>query len=374
MIFKFLKEPGTVRMIAGSFVVFILLFLAVFGDRFLIYSSRYMDPYYIMDPPSLKILSSWLITEKGMRNLKRYDDLLPTSEAEIGGLPEDKIYADEGEEGEDLSYLSEVEEMQTEDEVLEEESAGEDEEDLSYLADDKAEDRPEKIHPPNKHFLGTEKDGRDMLALLIAGAKTCLIPGLVACLVALGLGIPLGITGGYYGGRWADFIQFTNSIILSFPRFVLILVVICAIEPNVYYTMIVLGLTIVPRVSELMRTRVRTLSRMGFVLAAKESGLSDWKIMSRHLFWFQNRTMFFIQASLIMSESILVETTLSYLQFGTKPPEVSWGNIIEGSRLAFFSEYYWITFFPALSIVVAILGFFYLGDGLNARLEYHERK
>jgi peptide/nickel transport system permease protein len=82
--------------------------------------------------------------------------------------------------------------------------------------------------------------------------------------------------------------------------------------------------------------------------------------------------VFFIQFSLIMAESILTETTLSYLQFGTRPPDVSWGNIIEGSRMTFFSGMYWITFFPAVAIILAILGFFYLGDGLNARLSYRE--
>ena len=111
---------------------------------------------------------------------------------------------------------------------------------------------------------------------------------------------------------------------------------------------------------------------MGFILAAKEGGLSDFRILTRHLFWYQNRAVFFIQFSLIMAESILTETTLSYLQFGTKPPDVSWGNIIEGSRLTFFSGNYWITFFPAAAIILAILGFFYLGDGMNARLSYRE--
>jgi peptide/nickel transport system permease protein len=163
-----------------------------------------------------------------------------------------------------------------------------------------------------------------------------------------------------------------NGTVLSLPRLVLILVVICALEPNVYYTMAVLGITLIPRVSELIATRVRILSNMGFILAAKEAALSDFKILYRHLFWYQNRAVFFIQFSLIMAESILVETTLSYLQFGTKPPEVSWGNIIEGSQMSFFSGFYWITFFPAMAIILAILGFFYLGDGLNARLAFKE--
>ena len=222
------------------------------------------------------------------------------------------------------------------------------------------------------HVLGTDKNGRDMVALLIAGARNCFLPGLVACAVALGLGVPLGLLAGYYDGRWRMVARIFNGTLLSMPRMVLILVVICALEPNVYLTMAVLGGTLIPRVSELLATRVRILSGMGFILAARESGLGDFRILTRHLFWYQNRAVFFIQFSLIMAESILTETTLSYLQFGTRPPEVSWGNIIEGSRLTFFSGQYWITFFPAVAIVLAILGFFYLGDGLNARLAYRE--
>jgi peptide/nickel transport system permease protein len=226
--------------------------------------------------------------------------------------------------------------------------------------------------PVKTHMLGTDRNGRDMLALLIAGARNCFLPGLVTCAFALGLGVPLGLFAGYYGGNVRKIVGTFNSTILSLPRLVLILVVICALEPNVYYTMGVLGATLIPRVSELIATRVRILSNMGFILAAKEAALSDFKILYRHLFWYQNRAVFFIQFSLIMAESILVETTLSYLQFGTKPPEVSWGNIIEGSQMSFFSGFYWITFFPAVAIILAILGFFYLGDGLNARLAYRE--
>jgi peptide/nickel transport system permease protein len=211
-----------------------------------------------------------------------------------------------------------------------------------------------------------------MVALLVAGARNCFLPGLVTCAFALGLGVPLGLLAGYYGGRVRMIVGTFNSTILSLPRLVLILVVICALEPNVYYTMGVLGATLIPRVSELIATRVRILSNMGFILAAKEAALSDFKILYRHLFWYQNRAVFIIQFSLIMAESILVETTLSYLQFGTKPPEVSWGNIIEGSQMSFFSGLYWITFFPAAAIILAILGFFYLGDGLNARLSFRE--
>lgn len=249
-----------------------------------------------------------------------------------------------------------------------------DEEDLGFLSGDG--DAAPAVKPPrpapNPHPLGTDRNGRDMLALLVAGARTCFLPGLVTCAIALGLGVPMGLFAGYYGGRTGRAIGAFNAILLSLPRLVLILVVICALAPNVYYTMGVLGATLIPRVSGLIAARVRILSNSGFILAAKEAALSDAKILFRHLFWFQNRAVFLIQFSLIMAESILVETTLSYLQFGTKPPEVSWGNIIEGSQMSFFSGIYWITFFPAAAIILAILGFFYLGDGLNARLAWKE--
>jgi peptide/nickel transport system permease protein len=327
-IYHFIKQPGSLRIVAGLATVFALLLMALFSDAIFKYSHDFMDSEWIMQPPSMPVFKQFLVTKKGLRNLQRSP-----------GVQEDSEYK------ETWDFLSSEKKVNA---VIPEERK-------------------------NPHLLGTDKDGRDILALVAAGAKTALVPGIIACLIALGVGIPLGLIGGYYGGRWADFIQFGNSVVLSFPRFVLILVVICAMEPNIYITMVVLGITIIPRVSELIRARVRILSGMGFILAAKESGLSDLKILGRHLFWYQNRTIFFVQASIIMAESILVETTLSYLQFGTKPPNVSWGNIIEGSRLAFFSEYYWITFFPAVFIVISILGFYYLGDGLNARMEYRER-
>ncbi len=352
-IWQYLKEPGSIRILIGSINVGLLLIFAFFGSFLSPYQANEMDTEAIMAPPSINWLKSFLVTDKALNNL---------------GLNKPKD-AGGGEDNGELDYLSA-------ESSSDEESFYED--DLSFLESEEEDKAKAQIEEGSQkksiHYFGTDKDGRDILALLIAGSKTCIIPGLLACLISLGLGIPMGIMGGYYGGLWAEAVKMYNGIILSFPRFVLILIVICALEPNVYYTMIVLGLTIAPRISELMRTRVASLSRQGFILAAKESGLSDFKIMVRHLFWYQNRTLFFIQASLVMAESILIETTLSYLQFGTKPPDVSWGNIIEGSRMSFFSEYYWITFFPAVAIVVSILGFYYLGDGLNARREYHEQR
>lgn len=339
---RFLKQPGGWRILAGGTLVFLLALATVTGSAWTAYQPDDMDLDRQLAPPSI----GWL------KRLMATDAALQAQERQAGDRGHGHAPA-----------------------------VGADDEDLGFLKDGEGEGPDPAVTPPptvpdapagKPHLLGTDRNGRDMLALLVAGARNCFLPGLVTCAFALGLGVPLGLLAGYYGGRVRMIVGTFNSTILSLPRLVLILVVICALEPNVYYTMGVLGATLIPRVSELIATRVRILSNMGFILAAKEAALSDFKILYRHLFWYQNRAVFIIQFSLIMAESILVETTLSYLQFGTKPPEVSWGNIIEGSQMSFFSGLYWITFFPAAAIILAILGFFYLGDGLNARLSFRE--
>ncbi len=342
----YLQKPGSYRILAGTLIVTLLALATLTGSWWTKFGPDDMDLESQLTPPSPGWLRHLLATEEGLRMQLRN---------QAGGRAGLHRASKSGDE-ENLDFL--------------ERATAKDSASPEPSTDDGSEES--KQISGAKHFLGTDRNGRDILALLVAGAKNCFLPGLVTCIVALGCGVPFGLWAGYYGGKIRKIVQTLNSTILSLPRLVLILVVICALEPNVYYTMGVLGCTLIPRVSELIATRVRILANMGFVLAAKEAALSDTKILWRHLFWYQNRAVFFIQFSLIMSESILVETTLSYLQFGTKPPEVSWGNIIEGSQMSFFSGFYWITFFPAMAIILAILGFFYLGDGLNARLAYRE--
>jgi peptide/nickel transport system permease protein len=336
-VFRFLRQPGSYRIVMGGVLVSLLAVATLTGASWTRHSAQAMDLERQLVPPEAGWLMRLMTTETGRKALlQNRGASTPTP----GGFREDADLMDAlggGDAGPEAGMQAGLESLRG-----------------------------------HGHALGTDKNGRDMVALLVAGARNCFLPGLVACAVALGLGIPLGLLAGYYGGRWRRLVKMGNGTLLSMPRMVLILVVICALEPDVYLTMAVLGATLIPRVSELIATRVSILSRMGFILAAKEGGLSDFRILTRHLFWYQNRAVFFIQFSLIMAESILTETTLSYLQFGTRPPDVSWGNIIEGSRMTFFSGMYWITFFPAVAIILAILGFFYLGDGLNARLSYRE--
>ena len=309
----FLRRPGGGRILLGGTLVLLLAITALMGSRWTRFAPEEMDFDHQLTPPPGWLL--WITTTaEGRRALiQSRQGSLPAS-LQASGIREDEL----------LTAL---------------EGRGSNPEGALGAAS-----RPVVLGSP-AHALGTDRNGRDMVALLVAGARNCFLPGLAACAVALGFGIPLGLLAGYYEGRWRRLAQIFNGTLLSVPRMVLILVVICALQPDIYLTMTVLGVTLIPRVSELIATRVRILSRMGFILAAREGGISDFRILTRHLFWYQNRAVFFIQFSLIMAESILTETTLSYLQFGTKPPDVSWGNIIEGSRLTFFSGH--ITLPPA---------------------------
>ncbi|MDB5047639.1 MAG: ABC-type dipeptide/oligopeptide/nickel transport system, permease component [Fibrobacteres bacterium] len=372
--YKYLKKPGSYRILAGSIIVGLLALATLTGGAWTSYGPDELDLDHLLTPPSVGWMKRLLATEAGLRMQQRnqaggrgdsHPRAVTADDEDLDFLQGDS--ARDGKPAEDSASLGGAAGSPTD-----AGSGGEGPSAAGAATGGDGGYGQEARHTNKAHLLGTDKNGRDMMALLVAGARNCFLPGLVTCAFALGLGVPLGLFAGYYGGRVRKIVGTFNSTILSLPRLVLILVVICALEPNVYYTMGVLGATLIPRVSELIATRVRILSNMGFILAAKEAALSDFKILYRHLFWYQNRAVFFIQFSLIMAESILVETTLSYLQFGTKPPEVSWGNIIEGSQMSFFSGFYWITFFPAMAIILAILGFFYLGDGLNARLAYRE--
>jgi peptide/nickel transport system permease protein len=345
----------------GGTLVSLLLLVALLGSRWTRFRTDQMDFEHLLTPPAAGWLMHLTTTEEGRKALIENNE----SRAGIRDQESSSAQSVQGIKGKDdengnEAWLGALENgEQNASQVAESSLAEKNQRDARVLGDP-------------SHLLGTDKDGRDMVALLVAGARNGLLPSAVACAVALGLGLPLGLLAGYYAGGWRWALKLFNGTLLSMPRIVLILVVICAFNPNIYLTMVVLGITLIPRISELIATRVHMLSQMGFTLAAREGGLSDFRILTRHLFWYQNRAVFFIQFSLVMAEAILMETTLSYLQFGIKPPEVSWGNMIEGSRLTFFSGQYWITFFPALAIVLAIMGFFCLGDGLNARRAYRE--
>jgi len=236
---------------------------------------------------------------------------------------------------------------------------------------------PEKISidllnaPPGSagHLLGTDFLGRDILSRLILGIQAYFLPGLLAVAILLVGGTTLGALAGYRGGRTAVLVTYVNNLVDSFPRLVLILLVVAAFRPDIYYIMIVVGVSGVPAVASLIAGKIEFLRQKNFIEAAHVLGLPSYVIVLKHILWHHCTPVLVIQATMGMGEAILIETSLSYLGFGVQEPTPSWGNMVQAGANYFFQGKFWPSTAPALAILFTVLGFHLLGDGLNRILE-----
>jgi len=208
-----------------------------------------------------------------------------------------------------------------------------------------------------------------LLSRLIVGIQAYFLPGLLAIAIALVFGSALGVLAGYWGGRMETAITYAMNLVDSFPRLVLILLVIAAFKPDIYYIMIVVGLTNVPVVASLIKGKIHFLKQKNFIEAAVSLGLPNRVIILKHILWHNCKSLLIIQATLGMGEAILMETSLSYLGFGVQEPTPSWGNMVLSGANYFMKGNFWPSTAPALAILFTILGFHLLGDGLNNILE-----
>ena len=219
------------------------------------------------------------------------------------------------------------------------------------------------------YLLGTDFMGRDILSRLIMGIQAYFLPGLLAISISLSVGIVLGVLSGYRGGRAETIITYFTNLVDSFPRLILILLVVAAFKPDIYYIMVVMGISGVPTVATAIANKIRFLAQKNFIEAAIALGLPTRVIILKHVLWYNCRSLLIIQATLGMGEAILLETSLSYLGFGVQEPVASWGNMVQSGANYFLQGNFWPSTAPALAILFTILGFNLLGDGLNNILE-----
>jgi peptide/nickel transport system permease protein len=224
------------------------------------------------------------------------------------------------------------------------------------------------------HLLGTDFLGRDLQSRLILGIQAYFLPGLVAIAISLVGGSVLGVLAGYRGGWWDTLVTYFANLLDSFPRLVLILLVIAAFKPDMYYIMAVVGITGVPVIASLIAGKIAFLREKSFIEAAHALGLPAHTVILKHILWLNCRALLVIQATLGMAEAILVETSLSYLGFGVQEPKPSWGNMVQAGANYFLQGNFWPSTAPALAILATILGFQLLGDGLNNLLEGKRRR
>jgi len=221
--------------------------------------------------------------------------------------------------------------------------------------------------PSSAHLLGTDPLGRDCLSRLIYGARISLMVGIVAVGIATVIGTILGALAGFYG-KWIDgLIMRFVDIILCFPTIFLIMAVIAFLEPSILNIMAVIGLTSWMGVARLVRAEFLSLRHRDFVLAARISGASNARIVFSHIL--PNAVApILVATTLGVGGAILTESALSFLGIGVQPPTPSWGNMLtEGKDNLEIA--WWLSMFPGMAILVTVLGYNLLGEGLRDALD-----
>src|SRR5438093_6227921 len=168
---------------------------------------------------------------------------------------------------------------------------------------------------------------------------------------------------------WSSDVCSSDLLLDSFPRLVLILLVIAAFKADIYYVMVVVGITGMPVIANLIAGKIAFLRQKSFIEAAHALGLPAHTVILKHILWLNCRALLVIQATLGMGEAILVESSFSYLGLGLQEPTPSWGNMVQAGANYFLQGNFWPSTAPALAILATILGFQLLGDGLNNLLE-----
>jgi peptide/nickel transport system permease protein len=226
----------------------------------------------------------------------------------------------------------------------------------------------EVLQPPTwQHWFGTDELGRDVLARVLFGARISLKVGFVAVGIAVFLGTIVGLLAGYYGG-WLDAVLMRLvDIMLCFPSFFLILAVIAFLQPSIWIIMAVIGLTGWMGVARLVRAEVLTIREMEYILAARCIGCSDLRIITRHILP-NALSPVLVAATLGVAGAILTESALSFLGIGVQPPTPSWGNILTSGK-DYIEFAWWLSLFPGLAILITVLSYNLLGEGIRDALD-----
>lgn len=217
---------------------------------------------------------------------------------------------------------------------------------------------------PNRQFLlGTDSLGRDLLSRLLHGARLALLVGLVVVAIEVVVGVPLGMVAGYFRGRWDIAISTLTDMVWAFPPLVLALGVVAAVGPGLFNAVIAIALVSWVPFTRVTRAKVLSLRQRDFVQASIAIGSSHGRILWRHILPNILVTNL-VLVTLTLPGALLTAAALSFLGFGVQPPAPEWGSMLNEGR-PYLQDAPWIATFPGLAILVTVVGFNLLGDGLR---------
>jgi oligopeptide transport system permease protein len=225
------------------------------------------------------------------------------------------------------------------------------------------------------HLLGTDQIGRDLLSRLLDGARISMTVAIVVQLVVLLIGVPIGALAGWFGGRVDNLLMRITDVMYAFPDLLFIILLSVAFRETVFgkaldgllLVFVAIGLTSWVTVARLVRGQILSLKETEFVEAARAIGVSDSKIVTRHLLP-NGIGPIIVAVTLGIPAAVLAEATLAYIGIGVQAPRASWGSLIaEGQKLVRGDPH--LVLFPAICIAVALISFTFLGDGLRDALD-----
>ncbi len=226
------------------------------------------------------------------------------------------------------------------------------------------------LPPGGQYFLGTDDFGRDIFSRILYGGRVSLMMGLVAVLIAGVIGVILGVIAGYY--RKLDiYIMQVMDILLAFPSLLLAIAIIAVLGVGLTNAMIAVAISAIPSYVRVVRGSVLSIREKEYIEAVKALGVSDFKIILKHVFP-NVLSPVIVLSSLQFGTSILVAAALSFLGLGAQPPTPEWGSMAYVGK-AFLGQAWWMSLFPGLAIMLVVLGFNLLGDGLRDALDPRQK-
>ncbi|TMI77397.1 MAG: ABC transporter permease [Bacillati bacterium ANGP1] len=220
-----------------------------------------------------------------------------------------------------------------------------------------------RLEPPTAHHLfGTDEAGRDNFSRVIYGARITIPVAFGVIVVASAVGVGVGAVSGYAGGRMDEVLMRVVDVVLAFPSIVLAMAITAALGPGLPHAMLAIVLVGWAEYSRLMRGQILVSKANDYVVAARALGAPAWRVLLRHVLPNAFPPVV-VKGTLDIGGAIILIAALSFIGLGAVPPAPEWGAMIAAGQSKF--EYWWVATFPGLAILSVVLGFNFLGDGLQ---------
>jgi peptide/nickel transport system permease protein len=231
---------------------------------------------------------------------------------------------------------------------------------------------PSTLPESTRFVLGTDASGRDLLSRLIYGTRVSLIVGILANGLAVALGLLIGGIGGYFRGLTSAIAMRLTDMVMAFPSLLLAIALVAVLKPSLWVIVMVIGLVQWTWLSRVVYGDVLSLREREFITAARSSGARDGRILRRHVLPHLIPTAI-VWGTLGIATTVMLEASLSYLGIGIQPPTPSWGGMIQQGQY-YYRSAPWLILFPGLAIMLSVLSFNLLGDGLRDALDPYQRR